>query len=98
MNYDQDTRRRRPTITQRSTRLITRRSRVRIPPPRSVRCLGKSCTDVPGHPSRSGLPLVVAGGVEGQLADQLAGLVEDADVQVVHEDQDAGAGVASAES
>src|SRR5438128_6667714 len=55
---------------------------------RAMRCLGTSCTDVLGHPSRLGLPLVVAGGIEGELSDELAALVEHTDVQVVHEYQD----------
>jgi hypothetical protein len=42
--------------------------------------------------------LVVAGGVEGELADEVAVLGEDADVEVVGEDQDPVAGVASAEA
>ena len=41
-----------------------------------------------------GLWLVVAGGVEGELADDLAGGgVDDADVEVLGEDEDVGSGV-----
>ncbi len=55
-------------------------------------------------PSRSGWGsgwpaggLVVAGGVEGQIAEQFAGGgVDDADVQVLDEQQDVGSGVGSA--
>jgi hypothetical protein len=40
--------------------------------------------------------LVVAGGVEGELAEEFAGGgVDDADVEVVDEDQDVGSGVGS---
>ena len=42
--------------------------------------------------------MVVPGGVEGQLAQQFAGVGEDADMQVADQDQYAGAGVAAAES
>ena len=43
--------------------------------------------------------LVVAGGVEGQLAQDLAGGgVDDADVEVLDEEQDVGSGVGSADS
>lgn len=43
--------------------------------------------------------MVVAGGVEDQLADQLAGVVvDDADVEVVNEQDDAGAGERGAEA
>ena len=43
--------------------------------------------------------LVVPGRVEGQFADQLAGVaVDDADVQVVDEQGDGGAGEAGAEA
>ncbi len=42
------------------------------------------------------LGLVVAGGVEGEFAEELAcGGVDDADVEVVNQDQDAGSGVGS---
>jgi hypothetical protein len=44
------------------------------------------------------LGLVVAGGVEDELADECAGVVEDADVASGDEDGDGLAGVASAES
>ena len=41
----------------------------------------------------------VAGGVQGELSDELAGVaVEDADVQVVDEQGDAGAGEAAAQA
>ena len=43
--------------------------------------------------------LVVAGGVEGQFAEELAGGgVDDADVQVADEQQDAGSGVGPADA
>jgi hypothetical protein len=43
--------------------------------------------------------LVVAGGVDEQLAQQLAGgRVDDADVEVVDEQQDGGSGVGSADA
>ena len=43
--------------------------------------------------------LVVAGGVEGEFAEEFAGGgVDDADVQVLHEEQDAGSGVGSADA
>jgi hypothetical protein len=43
--------------------------------------------------------LVVAGGVDDQLAQQLAGgRVDDADVEVVDEQQDGGSGVGSADA
>ena len=43
--------------------------------------------------------MVVAGGVEGEFADQVAGVaVDDADVQVVGEQGDRGAGEAGAEA
>ena len=42
--------------------------------------------------------MVVAAGVEGEFADEVAGFGEDADVAVVGEDQDSLAGVSSAES
>jgi len=42
--------------------------------------------------------LVVAGGVEGEVADEFAVFGEDADVAVVGEDQDVLAGVWSAEA
>jgi hypothetical protein len=43
--------------------------------------------------------LVVAGGVEGQVAEELAGAgVDDADVQVLHQHDDVGSGVGPAYS
>jgi hypothetical protein len=43
--------------------------------------------------------LVAAGGVEGELAEKLAGVgVDDADVAVLGEDEDAGSGVGSADA
>jgi len=45
-----------------------------------------------------GLPLVVAGGIEGELSDELAALVEHTDVQVVHEYQDPAPAVAAPET
>jgi hypothetical protein len=42
--------------------------------------------------------LVVTAGVEDQVAKELPAAGEHADVQVVHEDEDGSAGVASAES
>ena len=43
--------------------------------------------------------LVVAVGVEGQLAQEFAGAgVDDADVQVLDEEQDAGSGVGAADA
>src|SRR5205085_1070369 len=62
-----------------------------------LRCLGTSCTDVLRHPSRSSLALVVAARVERQLADEVAGLIQHPDVQVVDQDQDASSGVAPTE-
>ncbi len=45
------------------------------------------------------LGLVVAGGVEGELAELFAGVaVDDADVEVGDEDDDGGSGVASADA
>lgn len=46
---------------------------------------------------RLGLRLVVLVGVEGELAEQVAGLGEDSDVEVVGEDEDAVPGVAAPE-
>ena len=63
-----------------------------------MRCLGTSCTDVLGHPSLFGLALVVPGGVEGELADEFAVFIEDADVEIVGEHEDAGAGETSSEA
>jgi len=48
--------------------------------------------------SVSGLGLVVAGGVEGELADELAGVVEDSDVSSGNEHGDGFAGVASSDA
>src|SRR5918995_6707303 len=42
------------------------------PLPDQLRCLGTPCTGVSGHRSRFGLGLVVAGGVEFELAELLA--------------------------
>jgi hypothetical protein len=43
--------------------------------------------------------LVVAGGVEGEVSEQLAGgLVDDADLEVVDQEQDVGAGVGAADA
>jgi hypothetical protein len=43
--------------------------------------------------------LIVAGGVENQIAEQFAGGgFDDSDVEVVDEDQDAGSGVGSADA
>ncbi len=53
--------------------------------------------DVTGHRSRFGLWLVVAGGVELDVAQGLAGR-GDADVEVLHQDQDGLSAVASADA
>ena len=45
-----------------------------------------------------GLALVVAGGVEGELADEFAVFVEDADVEVVGEHEDAGSACGASEA
>lgn len=46
-----------------------------------------------------GCGLVVAGGVENELAEQLAGVfVDDADVAVLDQEQDVGSGVGSADT
>jgi hypothetical protein len=43
--------------------------------------------------------LVALGGVEGEFAEKLAGGgVDDADVEVLHEDEDAGSGVGPADA
>jgi hypothetical protein len=42
--------------------------------------------------------LVVAGGVEGEVAEEFAVLGDDSDVEVGGEDQDRGSGVVSADS
>ncbi len=52
----------------------------------------------PGHGSRFGLGLVVPGWVELKFAEQFAGVGQDADVQVLDQDEDASAGVSPADS
>ena len=55
----------------------------------------RSC---PGTSFTLWVSLVVPGGVEGELSEQFALFGEDADLQVVGEDEDALAGVSSAEA
>jgi hypothetical protein len=66
----------------------------------TLSCLETSFTGVSGHSSYPrGLGLVVAGGVEGEFADELSGvLCDDPQFQVAGEDEDFGAGPAAADA
>jgi hypothetical protein len=65
-----------------------------------MRCLETSFAGVSGHSSHlRGLCLVVAGGVEGELADELPVVLgDDPQVEVAGEDEDVGAGPAAADA
>src|SRR5580700_4001542 len=93
--------------------LITQRSRVQIPPPLLCDLSGHRNDPEPTSGSgvflsagRSGWRsgwlaggLVVAGGVEGELAEEFAGGgADDADVQVLDEQEDVGSGVGPADA
>src|SRR5262249_52671781 len=64
----------------------------------NLRCLGTPCTGVSGHGSRSGLGLVVPGGVELEVSQERSAGRDDPDVLVVGEDEDGLSGVAAADS
>jgi hypothetical protein len=49
---------------------IARVRNVRVGPPTPLRCLGTLCTGVLGHRSRFGLGLVVAAGIEFEVAQE----------------------------
>jgi hypothetical protein len=68
------------------------------PTPSALSCLETSFAVVSGHSSHPGcLGLVVAGRVEGELADEFAVVVgDDSQLQVAGEDEDFGAGPAAA--
>ncbi len=59
--------------------------------------VGSAVLRLAGGAGWSAGALVSLGGVEGEFAEELAGCgVDDADVEVVHQDEDAGSGVGSA--
>src|SRR4051812_30504855 len=78
--------------------MACKRSGVQIPLAPRVRCLETPCTGVSGHRSRFWLGLVVLGGVEFEVSEDLAAGGADPDVAVLDQDQDGSGGVAAADA